>query len=297
MKQEKIKEKGAVRYETVEADPGISDKRLLVYEPEYANVLKQTERQGNTLSVILRQAWESSDLRTMTKNSPARATGAHVSLIGHITIDELRRYLSTTEMANGFGNRHLWVCVQRSKCLPDGGRVRAELLEPLQVRLAEALAFTRTCGEMCRDDEAREVWHEVYGELSEGQPGLAGAMLARGEAHVMRLACLYAVLDLSAVVRAEHLLAALALWHYVEQSVHHVFGEALGDPVADEIMRVLRAAPGGMTRNDLCNHFGRNQSSDRIGRALALLAQNRLARFESQSTGGRPAERWFAGRS
>src|SRR5205823_2555764 len=87
MKREKVKEKGEVSYVEVEADPGVSDKRLLVYEPEFANVLKQTERQGNTLSAILRQAWDGLDLRTLTKNSPARSTGAHVSLIGHITSD------------------------------------------------------------------------------------------------------------------------------------------------------------------------------------------------------------------
>ena len=75
VKRERIKEKGEVRYEEVEADPGVADKRLLVYEPEFANVLKQTERQGNTLSAILRNAWDGRNLRSMTKNSPARATG------------------------------------------------------------------------------------------------------------------------------------------------------------------------------------------------------------------------------
>src|SRR5262249_58645497 len=70
MKRERIKERGEpVRYEEVEADPGIADKRLCVVEPELANVLKQTERQGNTLSPVLRQAWDGSDLRSMTKNS------------------------------------------------------------------------------------------------------------------------------------------------------------------------------------------------------------------------------------
>jgi hypothetical protein len=32
------------------------------------------------------------------------------------------------------------------------------------------------------DDEARSVWWEVYGELSEGRPGLAGALLGRSAA-------------------------------------------------------------------------------------------------------------------
>jgi hypothetical protein len=118
-KQERIRDKGSIRYETVQADPGVEDKRLLVFEPEFANVLKQTERQGNTLSVVLRQLWDGSSLRTLTKNSPAKATGAHGSFIGHITIEELHRYLTQTESANGFGNRFLWVCTDRSKLLPE----------------------------------------------------------------------------------------------------------------------------------------------------------------------------------
>jgi hypothetical protein len=295
MKRERVKEKGKpARYEEVEADPGVEDKRLLVFEPEFANVLKQTERHGNTLSVILRQAWDGSDLRSMTKNSPARATGAHTSLIGHITVAELHRYLTQTETANGYANRHLWVCTDRSKLLPEGGRVDPMAWERLQSELADALAFARSVGEMTRDDQARAIWLDVYGPLSEGKPGLAGALLARAEAHVMRLAMIYALMDRSAVIGAPHLLAALALWDYVERSVSFIFGDDLGDPVADELLRLLLSCPAGLTRNELRDYFGRHQSSERIGRALGLLLQHRLARCERQDTGGRPAERWFA---
>jgi hypothetical protein len=293
-KQEKIKARGEpVRYESVEADPGIEDKRLLIYEPEYANVLKQAERQGNTLSVILRNAWDGRDLRSLTKNSPAKATGAHVSLLGHITSDELRRYLTETEMANGYGNRHLWLCVDRSKVLPDGGRLDSAAWEAVKGDLGAALAYAKGADEVTRDDEAGAIWREIYGELSEGRPGLTGALLARGEAHVMRLAMIYALMDSSAVIGAVHLQAALALWDYAERSVYYVFGDHLGDPLADELQRTLRASPNGLTRNDLMNYLGRHQSSDRIGRALGLLLQHKLARCERQDTGGRPAERWF----
>jgi hypothetical protein len=295
MKSERVKEKGQpVRYEQVEADPGLSDKRLLVLEPEYANVLKQTERQGNTLSAVLRQAWESGDLRSLTKNSPARATGAHVSLVGHVTGEELRRYLTTTEMANGFGNRHLWACVRRSKQLPEGARVDGDSLAGLQRRLAAVLGAAAHLGEVGRDEEAREIWREVYGHLSADRPGLTGAMLGRAEAHVLRLSMLYAVLDCSGEVQAPHLMAALAVWAYCEQSVRHVFGDALGDPVADELIRLLRVAADGMSRWELYAALGRHQSSERTGHALALLAEHGLAQSEKRQTGGRPEERWFA---
>lgn len=88
---------------------------------------------------------------------------------------------------------------------------------------------------------------------------------------------LYALLDCSAVIQASHLLAAMALWDYCERSVYYLFGDQLGDPIADEVQGLLRACPGGLTRNDLMDFFGRNQSSDRIARALGLLLQHRLA--------------------
>jgi hypothetical protein len=295
MKMEKVTERGKPpQYVEVEADPGVADKRLLVHEPEFANVLKQIERQGNTLSTVLRLAWDGRELRSMTKNSPSRSNGAHVSLVGHITADELRRYLTLTESANGFGNRHLFVCVERSKLLPEGGRVDPDQLDALVREVAEALSFAEGVGEVRRDDEARALWCEVYGELSEGKPGLVGALLARGEAHVMRLALLYALLDRSPQIRAEHLLAALALWVYCERSVRFVFGDGLGDPVADDLLRLLKACPKGLTRSDIYNHFQRNVTSERIGRALGLLLQHKLARLEKEGTGGRPTERWFA---
>jgi hypothetical protein len=91
--------------ETVTEDPGVEDKRLLVFEGELASTLRVLAREGNTLSALMRQAWDGHDLRVLTKNSPAKATGAHISVIGHITADELRRYLSPrppTNSATGF---------------------------------------------------------------------------------------------------------------------------------------------------------------------------------------------------
>jgi hypothetical protein len=188
----------------------------------------------------------------------------------------------------------LWVCTRRSKQLPEGGTLDPRASAEASARLAAVVAFARSAGEVRRDDEARGLWYEVYGPLSAAKPGLAGALVARGEAHVMRLALLYALLDRSHVIKACHLMAGLALWDYCEQSVYHVFGDNLGDPVADEILRMLRACPGGLSRSDISNHLGRHQPADRIGRALALLLQHRLARMQRVETGGRPSEMWFA---
>ena len=126
-------------YEEVETDPGVIDKRLLVYEAEFSSILKVAGREGNILSEILRKAWETGNLRNTVKNNPMKATGAHIAIIGHITIDELQRTLTTTDAANGFGNRFLWLCVRRSKLLPDGGAFHTVNFNPLLTKLREVL--------------------------------------------------------------------------------------------------------------------------------------------------------------
>lgn len=294
-KERPVREKGRIAgYETEIEDPGVTDKRLLVTESELASTLRVLGRDGNTLSALIRQAWDGRDLRVLTKNSPAKATSPHISIVGHITRDELRRYLDATECANGFGNRFLWVCVCRSKLLPDGGAA-VDLASHVE-RIRAAVDHARQAGELRRDAAAAQLWHQVYGRLSAGRPGLLGAMTARAEAQVMRLACLYALLDMSYVVGRPHLQAALEVWRYCFDSAAYIFGASLGDPSADAILRALKDAPGGLTRTDLLyGVFGRNKSATDITRALALLAECHLARHEvDRSGGGRPVERWFA---
>jgi hypothetical protein len=280
--------------EEVLVDKGAADKRLLLVEGELAGALKVATRDGNTLSVIIRQAWDTGDLHPLTKNNPIRATGAHISIIGHITGGELLRHLTETEQINGFANRFLWLLVRRSKVIPRPKGIPQEELEPFVRKLQEAVEFARKVQEMDRDEEAEILWEEVYPELSEGKPGLFGAIIARAEVQVMRLACVYALLDRSAVIQRQHLVAAIALWDYAEESARLIFGDSLGDPVADEISRALRRHPEGLTRTDISYLFGRNRKASEIDRALGVLLAAGQVRREDEQTGGRPTERWFA---
>jgi hypothetical protein len=280
-------------------EPGAPDKRLMIYEPELAQALKVLNREGNTLSPVIRQAWDGVPLRILNKNSPATATEAHISIIAHITKGELTRLLTETEKGNGFANRFLWVMAQRARLLPRGGRLTDTDLVPIVTELRAALAFVTTVGarEVTWDEEAGEHWDAIYGPLSAGGTGLAAEVTSRAEAQVLRLALVHALLDRSPVIRLPHLLAAEEAWRYCEASARYLFGDALGDPVADDILAALRRAGGaGLQRNDLMNLFGRNRRSDEIGRALAVLLERGLVRCERNRTGepGRPPEQWFA---
>ncbi len=284
---------------TVEAeveDPGVADKRLLVYETELASALRVMERDGNTLSAIIRQAWDTGTIRNLTKTQPSQATGAHISIVGHITKEELRRYLTRTEVGNGFGNRFLWICVRRQRVLPWGGSLQPEDLARFDAEFDAAVQFGQRAHTITMDAAARGVWERVYADLSEGKPGMLGAIISRAEAQVRRLACLYALLDCSVVVTEAHLIAALALWEYAEASARFIFGEALGDPVADDILRALNAAGAtGLTRTEINGLFAGNKQSAQIQRALTSLAELGLAGRPAIEPGGsgRPAERWI----
>jgi hypothetical protein len=277
-----------------EVDPGITDKRLTIIEPEFAGALAVMERHGNTLSPLIRRGWDGDTLSTMTRNNPLKATGAHISIIGHITDTELKARL--THAANGFANRFLFVLVKRSKLLPFGGDLTdseilglGELLKKALVRLpAEPTRITMT-------DSAKKVWATVYGSLSEGKPGLLGAVTARAEAQVIRMAMIYALLDGERQIDEAHLRAGLAVWEYCEASATHIFGNASGDPVVDELLAALRqAGDAGMTRSLIRDFFGRHRTGDRIAGALGTLLGRGLARCDVSATGGRPTETWVA---
>ena len=100
---------------------------------------------------------------------------------------------------------------------------------------------------------------------------------------MVRLALIYTLLDGQTEIGVPHLRAALAVWEYCEASAAFIFGDSLGDEVADDILRALQlAGSAGLTRTAIRDHLGRNRSADRIGAALALL----------MNKGNWPRRRW-----
>ena len=272
-----------------------ADRRRLVLEQEFAQVLKVLAREGNTLSPIVRQTWDGDPLQTMVRNNPLRASAAHVGIVGHITKDELLRYLTATELANGFANRFLLVAVDRSKLLPFGGALDHNQLIKIGEAVRLALRFAAAERALQLEPAARERWIDVYDDLSAGRPGLTGAATARAEAHVVRLALIYTLLDSSDQIRLEHLEAALAVWRYSADSAAWIFGDSLGDPTADDIWAAAKERPAGLTRTEVSDMFSRNKKRREIDRALSVLEDaGRLRRETRQPERGRHTEVWIA---
>src|SRR5260370_1359043 len=136
-------------------------------------------------------------LGSLTKNSPERGTDAHLSVVGHITQDELVKRLTSTDASNGFANRFVYVATQRARLLPHGGDLDAleRAIQPHIQAVCAALDWAKTPRRLARDKEAYTLWEHEYERLSTGHPGLFGAVTARAEAQVTRIARIYATLD------------------------------------------------------------------------------------------------------
>jgi hypothetical protein len=293
--EEKKWNKDAQDFEII--DPGIKDKRLMVTESEFARPLMAMERSGNTLSPILRDAWDCATLRTSTRSNGQIATNPFISLVAHITEAELSRRMTQTELANGFANRFMFCSVRRSKLLPrGGGDINEEALAALNVRLKEAIAYAKRLGRIRLNTAAEQMWEQIYPKVSSDRPGLLGSVLARAEAHVMKLTSLFTALDMTGTADVPHLEAGLAAWGYSEGSCKYIFGSASGDAVADEILRaLLHRGKAGMSRTAIRDTFQRNVHSGRIATALNLLRANGQARCDiSRKDRGAPVEMWYA---
>lgn len=284
----------AVRDPTAQ-DPGIPDQRLLVIEPEFASALKAAGREISTLSPTLRSGWDGRPLAILTRTAPARASTAHISVIGHITQHELRRHTTSLELANGYINRILLIACRRQRLLPEGGNPDPLAATGLDRLLAAALRHARTAGQIRLDPDARELWHHAYRELAtEPHDPIVAQITARAEAHVIRLALLYTLTDGQPQIHAQHLTAALALHNYAARSAAWALTGATGQPLAEQIHAVLRQHPGGLTRSQISQTLNHNQPAGQIDHALTALHAAGRATATQIPTGGRPAQLWTA---
>lgn len=278
-------------------DEGQKDKRLLAVETEFGRMLQCSNRENNTLSAVIRQAFDTGDLRVATKSAPERATGAHISIIGHITSIELNLLLTKGDCANGLANRFIWPVVKRSKLLPEGGDAACVDFRDILERLRQAVGFARQSGRLKLDQEAREFWRIIYTALSAEQPGLLGAVCSRAEAILMRIATLLAVTDCSPFITSAHLKAALAIWDYCAASAKFIFGNTLGNPIAEKVQAELKLAGElGVSLSGIYDRFNGHIGKDELHAALKDLHSQGLARFEKIKTSGRPGQIWFATR-
>lgn len=228
--------------DSTEENHEAKDKRLVLLEGEFSQALQVMSRAGNTVSALLRNAWDTGNLKNMSKGQPLQASNCHISMIGHITKTELRRLLSANDTANGFANRILWVRSERVRLLPDGGDIQSVDFSQEVKRLCQIAESSRRVGEVKRTPEAGEYWHHLYiNELSTGDAqGVWGQVTDRAEAQVVRLSLLFAIMDLSRRIELKHIKAAKAVWDYSFKSAQWVFSDSPYSANGKRLLESLR---------------------------------------------------------
>lgn len=281
----------AVRDGDDNGDAGSRDKRLLVREPEFSRLLKVANRQGSTLSEIVREAWDGGVLQVRSRSATSVATGAHVCMIAHVTVEGLRRHLNDEDVANGFANRMLYVAVGRARLLPHGAEVPDQIVAEAGRDLGELIRNARKRGRVKWADDARDAWEDFYRRCAaEDGRGIVGALTARAEPQVARLALLFSLLDPDATaMEVGHLAAAEAVWGHSAATVRWVFGDRDGDPDADRLLLAIRShGVHGMTGGEQFDLFSRHKSKDDLERLRDRLERRGLIVTGTVPTGGRP---------
>lgn len=272
-------------------DEGVRDKRLLVLEGEFGAPLKALQREGNTLSAILRTAWDGGNIQPLTKSNRIKVTDPHICIVAHITRGELKQLLQTGDLWNGLANRFLWVCAKRQKLVPNPKPMDSEVVQNLANKLAEVLKVVQTFGAVSFLADAQEAWDRLYPTISHDEPGTFGVVTARAEAHVKRLALIYALLDGTDTIGLNHLKAALAVWGYCRDSARYVFGETATNTEAGRILEAL--TNGDKSQTELNNLFDGHLSSDKLGSILRdLEANGRILKRQEKRHRGKGTTYW-----
>lgn len=244
----------------------IDDKRLWVVESEFANVLHQGRREGNTLSAALRDCWDGVCLKPATKTNRLYASHPHVCLSGAISPGELTGMMTARELTNGFANRFLVIWAERTQILPFPNPTPEGTVDDLAQRILKVLEFAGADQYACRDYlkmelSAQAQWRyaQLYRtELNEDVGSdLVNAMLERRAPMLLRLAMVFALTDLQLRIEIAHIDAAMAWMRYTMASIRYVFVSSADEDrmsatrdLANQIMAFLTER-GKATRSEI----------------------------------------------
>lgn len=287
--------------------PPIADKRLFVIEHEFANVLAQIKRDGNTLSACLRDCWDGGSIQPATKNSPIWATDPHIALHACITPNEVRARMSRGELTNGFANRFLIIWAERTGVIPFPARATDEVVQSFADAFAKVINFglsgypaqTETMI-LSLTSDAKKAFGTAYREFAKRHPGgeLIAGLLERRAPMLLRIAGLFAITDCVHEITADHIEAAKAWMDYYSASVHVIFAPATDVAEersrknrADKLLAWLTSAGDWCSRTNInCDCFKKSVHKTHINAVIEmLLLDNRIERREVDT--GAPVKR------
>lgn len=292
----------------------VTDKRFLLLESEFGNVLNMAERQGNTLSHVLRNGYDGKTIRPLTKRDRVCVTDPFFVLVGNITPGELTGHRQNAVMSvNGMLNRMLMLWTHTTQRQPIPKPMDAARLSTVADQLAGGILKARNFSfethyrkqaalarPVTLSKAAEQLWIEVYPKLiNMPDCDIVQALCRRHRLHVLILAALLALLDNREVISTNDLSSALAWSDYAKQSVVYAYQffneQRLSDyhrQVGEGILRAVDYHGGQCKMSDIYSWFNKRikQESLRHGMNYCLnFIPPLLTTLPVQGKRGRPA--------
>lgn len=276
----------------------LGDGRLMITATEFSRLQTCMKRETNTLSPVLRQAWDGRTLSLNTKNDPITSSMAHVSLIAHSTEAEFHAGTDNVQKLNGVLNRYQFCMVKASKSLPFPGQTADRHLEAV----ADAMIASRKWidaadggREFHLASSGRNLWRGFYDQS--GKPtgdAILDAMCARDTSHVLRWAMRFAALECTAGIERRHLEPAIDIWRRCRESVVYMLGGASRSEALVIHDALSQAGKKGMSRTQISAMFHRHKSRDDITALLFILLREGLVRGITRKNKSHKLEMWYA---
>jgi DNA repair photolyase len=268
------------------------DTRVLCVEEEFKSILTKSG-----LSVILRKAWDAKQVSQNIKTGAYGCEHPHLCIITDITPDELVTTIPVMDLVNGYANRFLWVMAKSSEnLLPHGGlpleKLNQTKLSKIVNGIRSAVKFAQTVNEVKFDASADIIWVPYYNAIDRSP--FSPPVESRENAHISKLALLYALLDKSPVISAKHLQAAIAAWKYSRDSSRVLFPSQASKRNLDEekIMKLLGQHTDGLTTSQVTfMALQNNKSAEPILKKLE--SDGKVKSIVVKPPTGRPSDRWF----
>ena len=271
------------------------NRHVMIVEEEFARLLSSAGRSGNTLSPTIRQMWDGEDLARTVTSGTVVAKDYHVSLIAHVTPSEQRSTMNQADKSNGFINRFMLVATHTTQMVTWDDQGQED--HPFRRALASAALADRASkvaerGRVHFASDAFPAWVKLR---EDGDIDTSRELLARLDAHMMRIALIYALIDNSEVITREHMIAAYAFTCYVRDTTNLTYPATDGDQLVLRIGQIIeKAGAEGITRTDLGKSCSNHIAADDRDRACAELIDVGLITEVREAGAGRTSVRYLA---
>ena len=279
--------------EPVLRDAGSEDKRVLLIEEEAGSIFIRVAQQ-EVLGKFLTTAWDSGRLMNVVKDSKMECATPHVSIIGHITPDELTDRVTSSHITSGFINR--WTMALIRPTAVDDSLVAPEDIVGLDdaiLRIRDGLNEFRDSGvhQFVLSDEADKLRRETSVWVRENEePGAMAHLAVRFQSQTLKLTMVYAAVDGTHVISADHLRAARAVTAYSHRCARAFWGGVFLDDLTDDFMSLWRGIGyEAISLSDLSALFSRHLTASKREHMLRRLLRDGVIETSQVKGDGRPA--------